>query len=77
MKLTFNTEVIIPWPGAGTLSSDPNKEYRPWLEENVGRQGVDWEWDISRTDPGAISLRLSDNKKEYATFVMLKWAGGK
>lgn len=26
------------------LSADPNDHYRPWLEENIGRQGWDWDW---------------------------------
>jgi hypothetical protein len=25
-------------------SADPNDHYRPWLEQNVGQQGWDWNW---------------------------------
>ena len=25
---------------------EPNSYYRPWLELNVGRQGIDWDWEL-------------------------------
>ena len=25
---------------------EPNVSYRPWLEDNIGTQSVDWDWGI-------------------------------
>lgn len=50
---------------------EPNIHYRPWLEEHIGKQGVDWDWDI-------ISIASDDlviffDKKEHAVLFELTW----
>jgi hypothetical protein len=49
---------------------EPNEKYRPWLEENVGVQGTDWDWRIS--DDGN-NLAIDFNKEDSAILFELKW----
>ena len=44
---------------------EPNVRYRPWLEEHVGKQGVDWEWDLCPEDHDLIEISFAN--KEHAT----------
>lgn len=52
-KFVRGPEIVVRWPngwtrpdhlGVSCESADPNDHYRPWLEENVGKQGWDWNW---------------------------------
>ena len=56
-KFVQGPEISVKWPSGWVLlhedqdggkvstdSADPNDHYRPWLEENVGKQGWDWNW---------------------------------
>lgn len=50
---------------------DPNARYRLWLEENVGKQGNDWSWDISDIDVECIIINFIN--KESALLFELTW----
>jgi hypothetical protein len=67
--------INVRWPGYGSLvfdeSSDPNEQYRPWLERHVGRQGWDWDWGIGSEDRLIIKIRQKYAK--YATIAALRW----
>lgn len=50
---------------------EPNVHYRPWLEENIGRQGVAWDWDLS---PQCFELlEIYFVNKEHAMLFELTW----
>ena len=60
------------------LSSDPNDHYRPELEKNVGRQGVDWNWgnvsihhDVTSKD--LIEIMFKKKYEKMAIYYQLKW----
>jgi hypothetical protein len=59
-------------------SADPNDHYRPWLEEHVGRQGIDWEWRMGTfgfwTDEiDTLDIKFRVGKTKYATIAALMW----
>jgi hypothetical protein len=67
-------------------SADPNDHYRPWLEQNVGRQGWDWDWRLgpitgaqgSANGPTYLTgdyleIKFRKAKAEYATMFKLIW----
>ena len=69
---TQNEHVAIrPFMIPGDDTSEPNQYYRPWLEANVGKQGTDWEWDLSKTNLDTLEIYFA--KKEQATLFELKW----
>lgn len=80
-----NGEVIVGpnsrnWDGVfgGTVyqlveSSDPNDHYRPELEKNVGRQGVDWDWGNLFIDPDQIEIMFKKKYEKMAIYYQLKW----
>jgi hypothetical protein len=39
---------------------DPNERYRDWLEKNIGKQGVNWEWDILVNDIDMVIIAFID-----------------
>lgn len=48
-RYLLRTEIIVPWPAGyvgpdRAYSADPNRWWRSWLEENVGKQGKTWNW---------------------------------
>jgi len=50
---------------------EPNVHYRPWLEENIGRQGVAWDWDLS---PQCFELlEIYFVNREHAMLFELTW----
>jgi hypothetical protein len=51
---------------------DPNKKYRPWLEEHVGKQFREWNWKLSDIDSYIIEIMFKS--KESALFFELTWA---
>ena len=51
--------------------AEPNEHYRPWLEENVGEQGVSWNWQIHSVDGNELSIDFAN--KEHAILFELKW----
>mgnify|MGYP000028079817 CR=1 FL=1 len=59
-------------------SADPNEHYRPWLEQHVGRQGIDWQWRIGEfgiwTDEAdSLDIKFRLGKTKYATIAAMKW----
>ena len=64
-------------------SADPNDHYRPWLEKNVGRQGIDWNWrmgnnhwafgDARTNSNGVLDIKFRKGKTKYATIAALMW----
>jgi hypothetical protein len=62
-------------------SSDPNDFYRDWMQENVGRQGRDWDWRIGEygwTENGdadfGLEIKLRKSKAQYASIIAMKWS---
>jgi hypothetical protein len=52
-------------------STEPNDRYRPWLEENIGIQQIDWDWDISSHDFNILEIYFVT--QEHATLFELTW----
>jgi hypothetical protein len=50
---------------------EPNEHYRPWLEKNVGAQGIDWQWGIYDHDIDLIEIHFAN--REHATLFELMW----
>jgi len=59
----------------GTESADPNDHYRPWLEQNVGRQGWDWNWGMGGMDAteNRLTIKVRSKYAKYATIAKLMW----
>jgi hypothetical protein len=57
-------------------SADPNDFFRPWLEENVGRQGWDWNWGFVGNDvsDNCLTIKVRQKYARYATIMLLRWA---
>ena len=98
-KFMPGVEITVKWPtgwtkpvnaaGGGFIqmeSADPNDHFRPWLEQNVGRQGWDWEWRMgpitgaqgSANGPTYLTgdyleIKFRKAKAEYATMFKLIW----
>lgn len=60
-------QVIIPWPNTDK-SCDPNIIIRPWLEKNVGKQGLHWSWCLHNIDK--IEVRFLD-KRHLLIFTLI------
>lgn len=87
-KYMPGTVISVKWPtgwteadhlGNQTQSSDPNDHYRPWLEQNVGRQGWDWDWRIGGSanynevlDTDTLDIKFRKGREQYATILTLK-----
>ncbi len=52
---------------------EPNIHYRPWLEENIGLQGVDWQWYIDSVN-SYDGLVIEFRNSEHAVLFELSWA---
>jgi hypothetical protein len=50
---------------------EPNHRYRPWLEEHIGEQYKDWDWNI--WSARGNSLIVYFEKEEDATLFELAW----
>lgn len=50
---------------------EPNYHYRPWLEEHIGVQGKDWNWDIASAQDNLLCFMFS--KSEYCVLFELTW----
>lgn len=73
-KFMTGATIQVSWP-VSNESADPNDHYRAWLEENVGKQGRDWQWDCVYTGDSAFELLivLSRAKKHHASMIALRW----
>ena len=68
----FVGEVIyVPWPRKEPC--DPNYHYRSWLETNVGKQAISWDWDVKIDEEGngLLKLGFSKRKAKWATVATL------
>lgn len=50
----------------------PNEKYRPWLEEHIGKQMIDWDWVLSYSNSNIINIYFA--QKEHAFLFKLRWA---
>lgn len=77
-------EVSVRWPSGpigdgSTYSIDPTDFYQEWLEENVGKQGRDWEWKIAPYKEGFYSpgdrvlIRVRKSKRHALSAMALMW----
>lgn len=55
-------------------SADPNDHYRPWMEQNVGKQGWDWDWRIGSVENDTLLIKFRRAKEEWAAMAALRWA---
>lgn len=69
------------WTGIGEYfeyveSADPNDHYRPWLEENIGPQGWNWNWGMVDNDAmnNTLTIKIRQRYSKYATIAALKWS---
>lgn len=69
------------WSGVGEYfeyidSADPDDHYRPWLEENIGRQGWDWDWLMTDNDVAnnQLTIKIRQKYQEHAIILALKWS---
>lgn len=68
--------------GNQTWSSDPNDHWRPWLEQNVGKQGWDWDWRIGQSGfrydgerfGDILEIKFRKKHRGKAVEFVLKWA---
>ena len=90
-KFMPGVKITVKWPrgwtkpinaaGGGFIqmdSADPNDQFRPWLEQNVGRQGWDWDWRLNGhaneiTESDTITIKFRKARAEYATMFKLIW----
>lgn len=65
----------------GFESADPNDHYRPDLELNVGKQGLDWDWHLkwhgrnieTGENVGRLTIRFRKSKSNWAAYYTMKW----
>ena len=75
-----NGYVVIDEDGQGgqtsVLSSDPNDHYRPWLEQNVGRQHWDWDWGFRADNVtlNTLTIKFRRGRAEFASHAALRWS---
>lgn len=50
---------------------EPNHHYRPWLEEHIGAQGVEWDWKIHSVNGNLLAIDFAN--QEMATLFELTW----
>jgi hypothetical protein len=71
-SLVPGESIMIPWP-TDPPAADPNYHYRPFLEENVGKQGWAWEWRLA--DNGdSVQLKFRLGRTSYAPICALMWS---
>jgi len=57
-----------------------DETYRPWLEQQAGYKGIDWDWElVTEKDSGdqligRLYLKFRKGKEKIATMVVLKWS---
>jgi hypothetical protein len=58
------------------FSADPNAHYRPWMEKNVGRQGLDWNWGMADRDAtdNRLTIKIRQKHHECAILAKLMWS---
>ena len=67
----IGSSVYVPWP-VSNKTADPNELIRPWLEENVGKQGLNWSWDVVYSESaGCDRLKVNFLNKNKAIMFKL------
>jgi hypothetical protein len=85
-KLVPGTTTVVPWPQEKWLTihddiygkvdvqtNDPNHHYRPYLEKNVGKQGIDWNWKISSFSGDLLAIKFRKGKEKWASIITIMW----
>ena len=86
-KLVPGTTAIVKWPQETWLTihddgdggkvdvqtNDPNDHYRPYLEKNVGKQGIDWNWRIASVEGNTLAIKFRKGKEKWATIITIMW----
>lgn len=49
---------------------EPNEVYRDWLENNIGKQGMQWDWTLTSD---LNILQINFQKAEHAVLFELTW----
>lgn len=52
-------------------SEEPNIYFRPWLEQHVGKQGIDWQWMLHPDDFHNLVIHFKN--KDTAVLFELTW----
>jgi len=65
--------ITVKWPH-DEYSSDPNYFYRPYLEENIGNQGVDWNWRMGVWEDNTLLIKLRLGKEKWASHLVILWS---
>ncbi len=45
-----------------------------WLNEHVGQQGIDWDWQLRDRSSCQWALTFSKGKEKWATLAAIKWS---
>lgn len=53
----------------GPISADPNDHWRAWLEREVGKQGLAWDWEIG----GACASIWESGEEDGEDTVLIKF----
>jgi hypothetical protein len=63
--------VEIPYPSgnSGRLIDD----YRHWLEENIGQQHTDWDWELARATM-YIKISIDAMHEKQAMMLRIMWS---
>lgn len=74
--------VSLKWPkgwtrvdenGYSCESADPNDHWRPWLEQNVGRQNWDWGWRANLSQD-SVDVKFRRGYYDKMTLFLLRYA---
>jgi hypothetical protein len=81
LKIIPTKTITVPWPDHkwhriytdvyALMPSDPNEVYRPWLEKHVGKQHIDWDWNIASYDGSLLEIKFRKGKYKWATLFKL------
>lgn len=84
-------ELILPWPDGWVYldnhiarEATPDDAYKLWFDENVGKQGIDWDWfqhprfsayilNVPRYANDCILIKIRKGKGAAATLAKLTW----
>ena len=53
---------------------EPNESYRPWLEDNIGTQGVEWEWGIDSYRENQLFINFASKESAVLFEIVFAWA---
>ena len=72
--LKFLHRVTVKWPQHPHDAADPNEAYRPWLEENIGAQYVDWNWWVGSVVDGTMIIGVRKKHKPALLLIAMMWS---